>query len=510
MLGRIQPRLWTRPLVEGPPGDCGCGCALTPATTHGFAVEAFAIAIGRPLDAWQRWLVIHALELLPNGWPRFRQVLVLVARQNGKTELLVILTLFWMWVQQVGTILGTSTKLQYARESWQKAVKLARRSPELRADIADRSAVRNANGEQEMRTPWDSRYLIAPAKDDGGRSLTIARLIEDELRQHHDWSAHEAAENAMNAVVDGQAWAITNEGDDRSVVLHALYDSAIEFIDTGEGDERLGLFAWSAPLGCDLLDVEATAQANPNLNRIRPDGSGIELANLMGKARRAKAAGGQQEAKYRTEVLCQRVLSLADKPIPADLWASRRDPDSQIVGAITIGIDVSPDRRSASVAVAGRRDDGLAHLELARTGQGVEWVVAQVVKMADEQEIYDIVDGQHVWPAIVGDKLALEPLMPAFRAEGIVPVLLSLSDQVAGCAGLQDALETGSVRHPGQQQLTAALEAAVKRDVGDGGWAWGKRLSAAVDADISGLVAATGAHKALTEVRDDGVWGFFE
>jgi hypothetical protein len=26
-----------------------------------------------------------------------------------------------------------------------------------------------------------------------------------------------------------------------------------------------GLFAWSAPLGCDLLDVLATAQANPNL-----------------------------------------------------------------------------------------------------------------------------------------------------------------------------------------------------------------------------------------------------
>src|SRR5215207_10688358 len=75
VLGSTLPRIWTRPLVEGPAGRCGCGCALRPSTTYGFAVAKFAKdVLGRPLDPWQRWLVIHALEVLPSGWPRFRQV----------------------------------------------------------------------------------------------------------------------------------------------------------------------------------------------------------------------------------------------------------------------------------------------------------------------------------------------------------------------------------------------------------------------------------------------------
>src|SRR3546814_18105149 len=85
-LCRTEPWRWTRPLRE-----------LRPATSYGFAVVEFARDIlERPLDPWQEWLVIHAGELLPDGRPRFRKVLVLVARQNGKTELLVILSLFWL------------------------------------------------------------------------------------------------------------------------------------------------------------------------------------------------------------------------------------------------------------------------------------------------------------------------------------------------------------------------------------------------------------------------------
>lgn len=90
VLGQTSPRLFTRPLVEGVPGPCGCGCALTPDTTYGFDVVDFATMIGRPLDPWQRWLVIHAGEVLGKGAnggrPRFRQVLVLVARQIPRTE----------------------------------------------------------------------------------------------------------------------------------------------------------------------------------------------------------------------------------------------------------------------------------------------------------------------------------------------------------------------------------------------------------------------------------------
>ena len=112
VFGSTTPRLWTPPLVTGPAGPCGCGCALTPETSYGFDVVTFAaVVLRRPLDPWQRWLVIHAGELLADGRPRFRRVLVIVARQNGKTEVCVVLALFWLFVEAVGLVLLAAVSL---------------------------------------------------------------------------------------------------------------------------------------------------------------------------------------------------------------------------------------------------------------------------------------------------------------------------------------------------------------------------------------------------------------
>ncbi|MDG4821273.1 hypothetical protein O7635_05325 [Asanoa sp. WMMD1127] len=198
MRGRTEPRIATPPLVSGAPGPCGCGCALTPETSYGFAADTFAREILlAPLDPWERYVAIHGGELLPDGSPRFATVLVLVARQNGKTHLLVVLTLFWLFIERIELILGTSTKLDYAKESWLKAAKLARRIPELAAEIPSRGGIRKTNGEQEMVVsaegdaddPDAVRYKIAASNNEGGRSLSVGRLILDELREHTDYSA---------------------------------------------------------------------------------------------------------------------------------------------------------------------------------------------------------------------------------------------------------------------------------------------------------------------------------
>jgi hypothetical protein len=88
--------------------------------------------------------------------------------------------------------------------------------------------------------------------------------------------------------------------------------------------------------------------------------------------------------------------------------------------------------------------------------------------------------------------------MPAFLAVGIVPVLLGSSELAESCGHLLDDFENDKVRHIGQAELLDALKVAVKRDSGDGGWMWGKRLSAGAGADISGLVSLTDANWALT------------
>lgn len=117
--GRTVPRLWTPPLIEGPAGPCGCGCALTEATSLGFRCVAFAEQVlGIRLDPWQRWFLIHALEVTPDGSFRFRTVLLLVARQNGKTTVVKALILWAMYTGRVSVVVGTAQDRDIARRAW--------------------------------------------------------------------------------------------------------------------------------------------------------------------------------------------------------------------------------------------------------------------------------------------------------------------------------------------------------------------------------------------------------
>jgi hypothetical protein len=365
-LGRIEPRLWTPPLRE-----------LTPETSYGFDVVEFARRdLARPLDPWQEWLAIHGGEMLPDGRPRFRIILVLVARQNGKTELLVVLSLFWQFVEAWPMILGTSTKLDYAKESWTKSVKLAEKCRAL-APLRPARWKRETNGEQESWTTEESRYKIAASNEEGGRSLTINRLICDELRQHHSYDAWAACEPAASPM-DAQIWALSNMGDDRAVVLNDYREEALEFVrwwdENGNegvaelllagdasavpGDFRLGIFEWSTPEGSRPDDLAALAMANPNMGRRR------DPQVLLAGARRAIEKQGQALTKFQTEYMCLSVKNL-NPAIDPTKWEACKVPGvlPRVRERIALVWDVSLDGEHATLTAAELLPDGKIRLE---------------------------------------------------------------------------------------------------------------------------------------------------
>ncbi|MFJ8687189.1 terminase [Micromonospora wenchangensis] len=354
---------------------------MTPETSYGFDVDEFAREVLRhPLDPWQRWSAIHAGELLPDGSPRFSIVLILVARQNGKTELLVVLALYWLYVARIALVLGTSTKLDYAKESWKKAVKLARSILELAAEIPKRGGVRKANGEQELVAvpagaanpddpddPEACRYKIAAANDEGGRSLSIGRFIADELRQHHSYEAWDAAEPATSAVDGSQIFALSNAGDDRSVVLNDLRGDALAAIEAGEGGDLM-LAEWSAPEDADPLDLAALAQANPNLGHRK------NARKLLAAAQRAVARGGDKLTGFKTEHMCIRV-QIMDPAIDPGAWRDCCVPaplDMEQRQRLAACVDLAPDGTHATLAVAVILDDGRVRVETVTEWTGMD------------------------------------------------------------------------------------------------------------------------------------------
>ncbi len=510
VVGSTVPRIFTPPLVVGPAGPCGCGCALTDETSAGFAVTNWARdVLHYPVDAWQRWMLIHGLELLPDGRPRFRTLIVVVARQNGKTTLLTILALWWQFVVEVGLILGTSTKLDYAKESWNAAVRLAESAPALRMQRARRWK-RDANGEQESWTTVGSRYKIAASNDEGGRSLPVERLILDELRQHHDYSAWAASTNATNAQRNAQVWGITNAGTDRSVVLNDMLDACELFLawtrDVGAdqvharraeapGDWRTGMFSWSCPDGADPLDPAMVAIANPNMNNPRSGEPSTDT--LMGAARIAVAAGGQALSKHMTEVMCIRVPSMN---LAIDLSSWGRSVDDGRLGdyrdRVAACFDVSPDGRRADLVAAAVMPDGKVRLEHVMSWESLSQCRAELPSWVARVRPYTF----GWFPQSGAAALQAELAQPKAGRIGWPPrgvrVAEIKSEAPAVCMGFAALVGELQVLHGGQVSLTSQMGNAEKRSKGDALWVFDRRQG---DGHITAVYAAAGAaHLART------------
>ncbi len=426
---------------------------------------------------------------------------MLIARQNGKTTFCKLLALWWLFVLGRPLVLGTSTKLDYARESWKGAVDLAYEAEVLAEDLLPRKrgGVRDANGEQTLTTASGCRYKIAAANADAGRSLTVHNLILDELRQHTKYDAWSAATKAMNAVPDGQAWAITNAGDDTSIVLNELRERALGM--RTSPDARIGLFDWSSSDGCALDDRNEWAQANPAL------GYGFLTELTI-----ADALDTDPEPRFRTEVLCQRVGSLEEPTIPLAAWDARADAESTIVGARVIAVDVAPDAASAAIAGAGYRADGDVHLSLVDYRTGIGWAVPRLLELLERRDVGTLV---------IDEGGPAAELIPDLEAAGLTvrsagnPAgeIVKMSTRDAGAAAgmlrTRVAGDEPSAWHRGDPIVRKALVGARRRSIGDGGWGFARRASAdgitpivAISQALWGLVAG-GASEVSVWIGDD-------
>lgn len=365
MLGKTEPRLWTRPLRR-----------LTKNTSLGFAAIDYAKTIlGMELYPWQEWALIHILEIvgdLRKTWRfRFRTVLVVVARQNGKTKLSEVIASFFLNVLQVKNIFGTSLSLEKAEEVWEAVILDQETHDALSIDI---ETVARRNGGKKLVLTDQRTYKVGAPTRRAGRGDSNDLVMIDEVRELRDWEAWSAAGASTNAKPNGMLMGFTNAGDPDSIVLRQIRSQAIEKI-TGTkandfgGDvdvDTLGLFEWSAPDGAATDDMKALAQANPSLGYGR-------------LTERALLANRQTfpEAKFRSECMCQQVETILPEPFPEGSWKGGQDENSFIRedSELFWGIDMDQTRKWTTIAVCGLREDGNYHVEVVERRIGTEWAI---------------------------------------------------------------------------------------------------------------------------------------
>lgn len=469
VVGRTEPRLWTPPRRE-----------LAPKTSAGFEAATFAEdVVGIKLLPWQRWLFIHALELNEDKTFRFRTVLIQIARQQGKSTWAQLLSLWRLYADRAGLVIGTAQSLDVAEEVWTGAVDMAEGCPELAAEIA---AVDRTNGKKALRLHSGERYKVAAASRRGGRGLSGDLVLLDEIREHQSWDAWAAVTKTTMARPKPQIVALSNAGDDVSVVLNHLRSLGLDTLDGG-GDPSIGLFEWSAPEDCDLDDVEAWAQANPSL--------GFTVTEDAIRGARAT----DPEWIFRTEVLCQRVARRDPAVIPAGRWAANAAATT-IDTDVAVFVDVAIDRSTSVIAVCGANADGVPQVEIARMDAGTDWVTEKVAAMIADHGVLA------VGARSAGPVASLLAELASISDEADVPFHKVGSGEFSGmCGAMFDAAMTGTIRHRDDARINDALAAAKRHRVVDG-FSW-ERLD--VDVDAAPLVAVTGAHAVYLLHKEDVV-----
>lgn len=365
MNGVTQPRIFTPPLRK-----------LNQSTSLGYACIEYAEKVLRKeLYPWQKFALIHALEIagsLKGKWTfRFRTVLFLISRQNGKTVLSEVIASFFLNMLGVESVFGTSLSLDKAEEVWEAVIRDQEDIPDLSQDI---ERVSRTNGNKRLILTDGRQYKVGAPTRRAGRGDSNDLVMLDEIREHRDWETWSAAAASTVAKPNGIIMCFSNAGDPDSIVLRQLRSQAVAAIEGkeaqnfgGEVDSKsLGLFEWSAPDGAKTDDMKALAQANPAL------GYGLLTERALMSNRSTFP-----ENKFRSECMCQQVETILPQPFPDGAWDACLDMASNIPleSDVYFGIDLSEDRRWTSIGVCGLRSDRNWHIEVVARAVGTEWAI---------------------------------------------------------------------------------------------------------------------------------------
>lgn len=436
LTGLAKPRLYPEPLRP-----------LNARTSHGYEVIQFAEQVGEPLLPWQKWAATHAMELLPGGQYRFRVVLVVVARQNGKSQLKRMVTLWRLFMDDTARlVLGTAQDVPQASNQWKLALATIRSCWFLENKL---DTVRRVNGQESFTLKSGAEYMIRSANESAGRGFSVDELNIDELRTQKDWRAWGALSKTTMGRPNPQTWCMSNAGSDESVVLNQLRDAAL----SGR-DESIGLFEWSAEDGCELDDPRAWRQANP------------ALGHVVSASAIRSALGTDPAPIFRTEVLCQRVAQL-DGAIDLAAWKDCADAGGTmdgLRGRLAACFDIAPDEQHSTLVVAARTPDGKIRLETVSAWKTTGEARAELPALL-----------ARIKPAAIG-------WFPVGPGAAFAPVLRPMKGSVEltggkvteACQGLADLARGRQLLHSDDPLLNAHIGGAQRLPSGDG-WRFTRR-----------------------------------
>lgn len=422
--------------------------------------------MGLMLDPWQRFVLEQSLGERDGKWSAF-ETAIIVGRQNGKGAILEARELAGLFLFDEELILHSAHQFKTASEGFRRVESLIRN-----CDWASRRVKRvwHSHGDECIELKTGQRLRFVARSRTSGRGFSGDLVILDEA---FELGAEDMAAllPTLSARPNPQIWYASSAGMATSTQLASVRERGL----TGE-DPSLCYLEWSAEPGADVDDRGAWRQANPAFG-IRID------EEFIARERRAldeDSFARERLGIWRTE---------ADlRAIPG--FGALADPASSADGIMRFAVDADPDQSWAAIGFAGRRADGLDHVEILDHREGMAWVVPRLI-MARERAA---AQGTDIGPITVDPRSTAGSLIEPLKSSGFDVATVTAREVADGCASFYTAATEGpALRFRPSPGLEAAASGARKRPLGDG-WAWGRKSSAV---SVCPLVAVTLARLSL-------------
>lgn len=418
---------------------------------------------------WQKNVADVALEMDADGVPHYREIVVLVPRQCGKTSLVLAMELHraLLW--------GHPVTIGYtAQTGWDARRKLIDDQVPLLEGSPFKSAIKRVYrgaGMESVHFRNGSRIDVMPSTPTAGHGRVISGLgVIDEAFSDEDDRREGAILPAMATKRDAQLLVISTAGTQTSLYLKRKVEQGRALVEAGV-DTGVAYFEWSA-------DTETADIDDPQTwwNTIPALGHTIDETVVR------HARGTMTEGEFRRAWLCQWTV-VDDAAIPAKYVARVLDPKTAPSGHLSFGVDVALDRSWAAISVA----DETGRVELIDHREGVTWVVDRALALYRQHKGILVVDGYSPANSLV-DRLE----------QGGIPVArYSLRDMTSACGIFYDAVLDDAIRIRPHPSLEAAITAAKRKSMASG-WLWSRTVDAA---DLTPLFAATIAYHHATNRR---------
>jgi len=398
------------------------------------------------LDPWQEWLLRRVLERYPDdhekypGELRFRQVLISMGRQNGKTVLLGGLGLEAA-VFRRGDIASIASSLEQAKITYDRVKLVIDRTPWLSKRFKKTTETRGI-----AKVDGSGKYKSSPAREAALQGITLVRVLFDEGHLAKR-GLYTAAVKGTNALANAQVIMITTAGDQESNTLIDLYRSADKAIAGAPELERFGAFIYEAPVNAAIDDPEAIKAANPAVACGR-----IPIERVLGDI------ATQPEHEVRRYTLNQFISGAQQTWLPGDLFRAATGTGIDDLNGSILGVDVSRNFEYATIAAAKRIGD---------TYQTE--IIASLVNPTEDKLVGLVMEiiRKYTIAGVAIDDRGLHALYRRLKDNG-APVWNLWNKEInTACMTVYAMFANGRVTHNNDPLLVAQNSRAVARYVGE-------------------------------------------